>query len=98
VEIAFPIYDGFTVLDAIGPYSILHLIPGAEIRWVGEKAGPATDESGTSQLVADGVWEDCMSPDILVVPGCVVSTRTRSSRPPSVPARFCSRAPGFSTA
>ena len=69
MEIAIPIYDGFTILDAIGPYSILHLIPGAEVRWVGEKTGPATDESGASQLVADGVWEDCMAPDILVVPG-----------------------------
>ncbi|MBK5232391.1 MAG: DJ-1/PfpI family protein [Thermoleophilia bacterium] len=69
MEIAIPIYDGFTALDAVGPYSVLHLIPGAEVRWLGQKTGPARDELDASAIVADGVWEDCMTPDILVVPG-----------------------------
>ena len=35
MEIAIPIYDGITVLDAIGPYEPLSRLPGAEIRFVG---------------------------------------------------------------
>lgn len=69
MEIAIPIYDGFTALDAIGPYSVLHLIPGVEVRWVGEETGPAKDEAGACEIIADGVWEDSPNPDILVVPG-----------------------------
>ena len=69
MEIAIPIYDGFTALDAIGPYSVLHLIPGAEVRWLGEKSGPTKDETGTCEIVADAVWEECREPEILVVPG-----------------------------
>jgi transcriptional regulator GlxA family with amidase domain len=40
IEIAIPIYDGITVLDAIGPYEPLSRLPGAEIRFVGAEAGP----------------------------------------------------------
>ncbi len=69
MEIAIPIYDGFTALDAIGPYSVLHLIPGAEVRWLGEKSGPTKDETATCEIVADAVWEECREPEILVVPG-----------------------------
>ena len=69
MEIAIPIYDGFTALDAIGPYSVLHLIPGAEVRWLGEKSGPTKDETATCEIVADAVWEECRDPEILVVPG-----------------------------
>lgn len=69
MEIAIPVYDGFTALDAIGPYSVLHLIPGAEVRWLGQKSGPARDESGACEIMADAVWEDCREPEILMVPG-----------------------------
>lgn len=69
MEIAIPIYEGFTALDAIGPYSVLHLIPGAEVRWLGERSGPTKDESGTCEIVADAVWEECRRPEILMVPG-----------------------------
>jgi putative intracellular protease/amidase len=29
MRIAIPVYDGFTALDAVGPYEVLSRLPGA---------------------------------------------------------------------
>jgi putative intracellular protease/amidase len=39
MQIAFLLYDGFTSLDAIGPYDVLNRIPGSEGVFVA--TGPA---------------------------------------------------------
>jgi transcriptional regulator GlxA family with amidase domain len=69
MDIAIPLYDRFTMLDAIGPYQVLSVVPGTRIHWLAEQAGPVKDESGTATMLADGAWEDVPHPDVVVVPG-----------------------------
>ncbi|MTD45845.1 DJ-1/PfpI family protein [Conexibacter sp. W3-3-2] len=69
MDVVIPLYDRFTMLDAVGPYQVLAAVPGTRIHWLAEQAGPVKDESGTAALVADGAWEDVPRPDVVVVPG-----------------------------
>jgi len=45
VQIAIVTYPGMTALDAIGPYEVLRVLPGAEIRFVWHDPGPITTDS-----------------------------------------------------
>ena len=69
MEIAIPLFDRFTMLDAVGPYQVLGALPDSRVRWLGPEPGPVRDESHTATLMADEAWEDAPRPDILVVPG-----------------------------
>src|SRR6266540_3958589 len=52
MDIAIPLFDGITALDAIGPYEVLSRLPGARVRFVAIEPGPKkTDKHLT--LVAD---------------------------------------------
>lgn len=66
---AFLLYDGFTALDAIGPYEVLASADDIEPVLVAEQAGPVRNESGTLALVADRSLAEVPAPDIVVVPG-----------------------------
>jgi transcriptional regulator GlxA family with amidase domain len=68
MEIAIPLYDRFTALDAVGPYEVLWRLPGARVRWVGAEARPYATDRGL-QLIAEATLDDVPAPDILVVPG-----------------------------
>jgi putative intracellular protease/amidase len=68
MEIAIPLYDRFTALDAVGPYEVLWRLPGATVRWVGVEARPYATDRGL-QLVAEATLDDVPAPDVLVVPG-----------------------------
>jgi putative intracellular protease/amidase len=69
MQIAIPIYDGFTALDAIGPYDVLSRLPGAEVVFVAEEPGEKRTESGMAGVIADRALADVPSPDVIVVPG-----------------------------
>ncbi len=69
MEIAIPLYPGYTVLDAVGPYEVLSRLPGARVRWLAAEPGPMTPESGQLTLLADAPYEDVPSPDLVLVPG-----------------------------
>jgi putative intracellular protease/amidase len=69
VQIAIPIYDGVTALDAIGPYEPLSRLPGADIRFVAVEAGPKQCDTKALSLVADYSVDEVPSPDVIVVPG-----------------------------
>ena len=75
MEIAIPVYDDFTALDAVGPYEVLSRIPDARVRFIGERAGPVRTDNGMLQVVAEATLEDVPRPDILVVPGGVATRR-----------------------
>jgi|1185.fasta_scaffold384210_1 transcriptional regulator GlxA family with amidase domain len=68
MEIAIPLYDRFTALDAVGPYEVLWRLPGARVRWIGAEARPYATDRGL-QLVAEATLDDVPAPDVLVVPG-----------------------------
>ena len=68
MQIAILLYDGVVALDAIGPYDVLKLIPGADVRLVAATPGAvATD--GPLRLVADEALDAVPRPDVIVVPG-----------------------------
>ena len=69
MQIAVLLYDGFTALDAVGPYEILARLPGAETVFVAAQPGPVTADSGSLSLVADAALADVPGPDLVLVPG-----------------------------
>jgi putative intracellular protease/amidase len=69
MQIAVFIYDHFTALDAIGPYEVLSRMPGADVVFVAEHAGPVRCDTGSLAIVADASIDDVGAPDVLVVPG-----------------------------
>ena len=68
MEIAIPLYDRFTALDAVGPYEVLWRLPGARVRWIGAEARPYSTDRGL-QLIAEATFDDVPAPDVVVVPG-----------------------------
>jgi transcriptional regulator GlxA family with amidase domain len=75
MQIAFLLYDGFTPLDAVGPYQVLSAMPGAAAVFVAEQAGPVRSDSGCS-IVARQPLAETASPDVVVVPGSLTSFTT----------------------
>jgi putative intracellular protease/amidase len=69
MKIAIPLYDGFTALDAVGPYEVLQSLPGARVTWLAAAPGPVGADTGQLHLHADAAFEDLPDPDILIVPG-----------------------------
>jgi len=69
MEIAIPLFDRFTALDAVGPYQVLAGLPGAQVRFLGPEAGPVRADNRMLTLVAEAPYEDSPAPDILVFPG-----------------------------
>jgi putative intracellular protease/amidase len=69
MEIAIPIFDRITALDAVGPYEVLSRIPAARVRFVAETIGAKRTENGMLALSADAVLDELSNPDVIVVPG-----------------------------
>ena len=66
---AILLYDGFTALDAIGPYEVLSRLPGAEATFVAAAPGPVRTDNDMLSLVADRSLAQMLAPEIVVVPG-----------------------------
>jgi putative intracellular protease/amidase len=73
MRIAIGIYECFTSLDALGPFQVLSSLPDAEVTFVAAKAGPVTDESGFLTVTARASFDELPDPDILLVPGGIVT-------------------------
>jgi putative intracellular protease/amidase len=69
MDIAIPIFDRITALDAIGPYEVLSRLPGARVRFVGLAPGPCRTDNRQLALIADEPLSAVPRPEILVVPG-----------------------------
>jgi transcriptional regulator GlxA family with amidase domain len=69
MDIAIPLFDRFTALDAIGPYETLSRLPGARVTFVAAQPGPVATDNRMLSLVAERALSDLPSPDIVVVPG-----------------------------
>jgi putative intracellular protease/amidase len=69
MDIAIPLFDRLTALDAVGPYDVLSRLPGATVSFVAEEPGPKTTETGMLSLVADRALEDLPEPEVIVFPG-----------------------------
>ncbi|MEY9845602.1 DJ-1/PfpI family protein [Streptacidiphilus sp. MAP5-3] len=69
MRIVIPLFDGFTALDAIGPYEVLRMLPQAEVVFAASAAGPVVDGAGLLTLTAGASFDDVDSADILLAPG-----------------------------
>src|SRR5437773_7655729 len=69
MDIAIPLFDRITALDAIGPYEVLSRLPGARIRWVAVTPGPYRTDNRQLTLVAEEPLSAVPHPDIIMVPG-----------------------------
>jgi putative intracellular protease/amidase len=69
VDIAIPIFDGITALDAIGPYEVLSRLPEARVHFLGLEPGPVRTDNRMLGLNADRALIDVPHPDVIVVPG-----------------------------
>jgi putative intracellular protease/amidase len=69
VNIAIPIFDRLTALDAVGPYEVLSRIPGATVHFIAAEPGPKRTETKMLALVADESLDDLPEPEVIVFPG-----------------------------
>jgi putative intracellular protease/amidase len=69
MNIAIPIFDQLTALDAVGPYEVLSRVPGATVHFVAADPGPKRTENGMLALTADLALDEMSHPDVIVVPG-----------------------------
>jgi transcriptional regulator GlxA family with amidase domain len=69
MQIAIPIFDQITVLDAVGPYEILSRVPGYEVIFVGAEKRAYASDNGMLRLHADATLDDVPTPEIVMVPG-----------------------------
>ncbi len=69
MDVAIPIFDRLTALDAVGPYEVLSRLPGARVRFLAASPGPKRTENGMLALTADGSLEELPHPEVIVVPG-----------------------------
>ena len=78
MNIAIPIFEGITALDAIGPYEVLSRLPDARVRFLTATASAPTavrTDNRMLELVAEASLEEVPHPDVLVVPGGISSDR-----------------------
>jgi transcriptional regulator GlxA family with amidase domain len=69
MDIAIPIFERFTALDAVGPYEVLSRLPGARVRFVAARLAPVRTETRMLSLNPECTFEQLPSPEIVVVPG-----------------------------
>jgi len=69
VQIAIPLFERFTALDAIGPYEVLSRLPGATVTFVAARPGLVRSDNAMLALQADAALADLPAPDVVVVPG-----------------------------
>jgi transcriptional regulator GlxA family with amidase domain len=69
MQIAIPLFDRLTALDAVGPYEVLSRLPGASVHFVAAEPGVYRTDTRALGLTADLGYDELRSPDVLVFPG-----------------------------
>ncbi len=84
MQIAIALYPEFTCLDAIGPYQVLQHLPGADTVFVAERAGELADDYGALRLTVEHTFADVTEPDVIVVPGGMITRKLATPDEPIV--------------
>ena len=72
MDIAIPLFDRFTALDAIGPYEVLSRIPDSTVHFLGaDGPGPKRTENEMLTVLADRPLSSLPEPDVVLIPGGV---------------------------
>lgn len=75
MQIAIGRFPGFTALDAIGPYQVFTQMPDAEVVLCAAERGIVADDHGLLHVEVTATFADLPAPDVLVVPGGLVTRR-----------------------
>jgi transcriptional regulator GlxA family with amidase domain len=73
MEIVIYIYNGITMLDAIGPYEVLKNLNNATVKFVAKEKGEITADSELVSLIAKYDITEIEKADILLIPGSNIS-------------------------
>jgi transcriptional regulator GlxA family with amidase domain len=84
MQIAIGLYEGFTALDAIGPYQVLSLVPGTDVRLCAAQAGRVNDDNRLLHFDVEHSFADVPRPDVLLVPGGVITRKIAAEGHPVV--------------
>jgi transcriptional regulator GlxA family with amidase domain len=84
MDIALVVYPDLTVLDIVGPYQVLSRLPDTTTRFVAAEAGYVHDDLGLVALRVDQTLADTPYPDVVVVPGGVITRRMAAEGHPIV--------------
>jgi transcriptional regulator GlxA family with amidase domain len=84
MQIAIGLYPGFTALDAIGPYTVFTNVPGTDVVLCAEQKGQLADDCGLLRLDIAHTFDDVPAPDVLLVPGGLVTRRLAAEGGPIV--------------
>ena len=68
-HVAIVLYDGFTALDAVGPYEVLVSLPDTQVHFIADQHCPVWTDTGQLGLVATATWEELPNPQIILIPG-----------------------------
>jgi putative intracellular protease/amidase len=69
MQIAIPLFDRFTALDAVGPYEVLSRLPGARVDFVAAEPGVIRTDTRMLSIEVEKSFADAAEADVLVVPG-----------------------------
>jgi transcriptional regulator GlxA family with amidase domain len=69
MDVAIPVFDRITALDAIGPYEVLSRLPRTRVHFLALEPGTVRTENGMLALCADGTLSSLQHPDVIVMPG-----------------------------
>lgn len=72
MNIVIYLYNGLTVLDAVGPYEVLSRLPDASVKFVAREKGLIVSDTHFLKLVAEYDISEIQTADILVIPGSVI--------------------------
>ena len=75
MQIAIGLYEGFTALDAIGPYQVFSQIPGTDVVLCAEQRGRLSDDNDLLHLEIEHSFDDVPTPDVLLVPGALITRK-----------------------
>jgi putative intracellular protease/amidase len=78
---AILLYDGFTALDAIGPYEVLSRLPDARVTFVAAERGPVRTDNRMLTLLAECSLEELPAPEVVLVPGGPGEVAARAGGP-----------------
>jgi putative intracellular protease/amidase len=69
MQVAIPLFDRFTALDAVGPYEVLQRIPSIDVVFLGHRRGEVRTETRMLGVSCDATFDEVAAPDVVVVPG-----------------------------
>ncbi|MCU1499102.1 MAG: transcriptional regulator containing an amidase domain and an AraC-type DNA-binding domain [Acidimicrobiales bacterium] len=84
MQIAIGLYEGFTALDAIGPYQVFTAVPGVEVVLCAAQTGRLSDDNDLLHLDVEHTFAEVSRPDVLLVPGGFITRKLARDGDPIV--------------